>query len=193
MFQKNPDESAIRFAAKVLVGKRYEDFETFRLVFRYFLNLCYLYPYVIDICDLFVELVVDVFPEKIDEFKYILKGSIEAMLEEHIPYHRSDVMAWGIYLMIKCNIEFDKWEKISDSVLKTQDVIACLLMFLYLKANNKNTDKFEALLKRVDLKKWWLYEYEVKRILNKPLACAEMEKLRKAKITFLSNFIINRL
>ena len=54
LFRINPNESTIRYAAQVLKRGKYTDYQTFEIVLRYFFNLCFLFPYVTDMCYKFI-------------------------------------------------------------------------------------------------------------------------------------------
>ncbi len=186
LFQKNPNESPIRYAVRVLGNKAYKDYSTYILILRYFLNLCFLFPYVIDICDDLVRIGIKTFPKKEAEIKKMLKKSLEAILSEHIKYYRSDVITWSLFLGIKYNLIFADFDKLTQEILKTEDCIPILMCFLYCKINGRNIIDFIKLLKNVDQNEWWLYIYELSRIENYKLVDVNMEKLRKVNITFLS-------
>ena len=101
LFIENPSESPIRYAAKVLMKKKYKEYTAYNLILRYFLNLCFLYPYVIDICDDIISLGIKTFPTKADGIKEILMKSLHEILKEHVEYRRSDV--------ITTNKDFSNW------------------------------------------------------------------------------------
>jgi hypothetical protein len=61
LFMENPRESPIRYAIQVIRKKKYTDYETFHIVFQYYLNLCFLYPYIVDICHEFLYTVLKSF------------------------------------------------------------------------------------------------------------------------------------
>ena len=193
LFKKNPDESSIRYAAKVLSGKKYIDYSAYRIVLRYFLNLCFLYPYVIDICDNFISIGIRSFPENEKAIKAVLKNAIEVFLNEHVNYRRSDVMTWSLFLAIKYGVKIKQFAKISKEILRSKDVISLLICFVYAKINKENIDAFIDLLNKVDLDEWWLYDYEIKRIQKQKLKSPELEKMRKAKVSFLSDEINTKL
>ncbi len=195
LFRENPDESPIRYAAQVLKKKKYEDYLAYSIILRYFLNLCFLYPYTIDICDEFIKIGVTAFHEAEDKIKNILKSAIEKILKEHIKYRRSDVITWCLFLAIKYDIKLTNFSKIGLDILKIKDCIPALMGFLYAKINEEDITKFLDLVNTINGNKWWLYIYEINRINKGSFknpekeSFPEMEMLRKAKITFLSNEI----
>lgn len=193
LFRENPSGSPIRYAAQVLKKKIYKEYTTYKLILRYFLNLCFLYPYVIDICDDLISLGIKTFPIQADEIKEILKKSLHKILKEHVEYRRSDVITWSLFLAIKYNLVLDEIDKFSNQILKTNDCIPILMCYLYREINKKDNTKFTNLLDKVNENEWWLYVYEVSRIGKRKLLNSEMEKFRNKKITFLSDEIISRL
>jgi hypothetical protein len=193
LFRKNPEESSIRYAAKVLTKKKYEDYLTYTMILRYFLSLCFLFPYVIDICDEFASIGINTFNSHINEIKEILLHALTKMLDEHVSYHRSDVITWCLFLAIKYEIKLVNYEKIACSILKTKDCIPNLLVYLYAKVNKKNINKFLGLMKNVDLSEWWLFVYEISRIENLELKDRIMEKMRTQNVSFLVDEILKKL
>ena len=193
LFRENPDESPIRYATQVLKKKEYGDYSAYNLILRYFLNLCFLYPYIIDICDEFIKIGIITFPKAEDKIKNILKSAIEKILKEHIKYRRSDVIAWCLFLAIKYDIRLADFSKIGSDILKIKDCIPALMGFLYAKINGAKITGFLDLVDNVDENKWWLYIYEINRINKTSFPNSEMEKMRKAKITFLSDEINQKL
>lgn len=193
LFRKNPSESPIRYAAKVLTNKKFKDYKTYELIMRYLFNLCFLFPYVVDICDDLINRGIQAFPIRAPEIKKILKESVQRMLKEHTKYRRSDVITWSIFLCIKYNVKLANTDSISSEILKTEDCIPTLLCYLYCKVEGKEIQAFLEKLEEVDKSEWWLYIYEVSRVEKKNLKDPNLEKLRKAKISFLSQAIIEKL
>lgn len=194
LFAKNPGDSTIRYAVKVLKNKKYKNYSVYKLVLRYFLNLCFLYPYVLDVCDDFIEIGLDKFSNSFDEIKSILEVSLGKIIDEHIKYGRSDVVTWAIFIAIKYNLAIKEFEKIAPKVIKSQDCIPNLMCYLYLTINEKDVTSFLGLLDRYQDGGWWLFNYEVKRIEGLPIVnCVEMERLRGRKISFLSDAILAKL
>ena len=193
LFRKNPEESSIRYAAKALSSKKYSDYSTYAVILRYFLNLCFLYPYVIDICDEFSKIGIDSFRARESDIKNTLCNSLEKMLKEHVKHHRSDVITWSLFLAIKYNLKLSNYDEIAIDILNTQDCIPALMAFLYTKINKGKVDNFTKLLRKIDQNEWWLYAYEISRAEGIALKDSEMEKLRKKNISFLGQEIEQRL
>ena len=193
LFQKNPSESPIRYAAKVLIGKKYVDFSSYNLILGYFLNLCFLFPYVLDICDGLMEIGIRRFPGWEKQIKERVQESLEKILIEHVKYNRSDVLTWGLFLAIKYDLTFASFSKLSKKILKTKDCIPALMCYLYQKSKKGNIQDFLDILGKVDEGEWWLFNYEVSRMEGRPISNTEMERFRQARITFLSQEILGSL
>jgi hypothetical protein len=193
LFRKYPNESSIRYATQVLKKKKYRDYSIYKLVLRYFLNLTYLFPYIIDTCDDLIAHGIANFESHKNEIIEALEASFAKILKEHVKYRRSDIITWCVFLAIKYNLSINNFDKLEKEILKTNDSISTLMSFLYKKIQNENVDYYRNMISRVDASEWWLFVYEISRIENIELRNVEMEKLRNADITFLSNEIALRL
>ncbi len=193
LFEKNPNESSIRYAAQVLKKKKFKNYSTYKLVLRYFLNLSFLFPYIIDTCDSLIEMGLNSFKTKKTEIKLIGQEAFEKILKEHSMYRRSDTITWSLFLAIKYELDIANFAKIEKEILKTRDPVPTLMVYLYKKIKKEKIDFYKKLVSDVNLNEWWLFVYEVSRIENIKLIDVEMEKIRNAKITFLSNEIISRI
>ena len=91
---KNPGDSPIRYAVKVLSKKKYTDNEVMSFTIMYLSRICYIYPYFIDILD---EILERNKPDK--ETKQLLSREINSIIWEHIDYSRSDVCC-GEYALL---------------------------------------------------------------------------------------------
>jgi len=193
LFEKNPNESSIRYATQVLKKKKYEDYSIYKLVLRYFLNLSFLFPYIIDTCDDLVEKGKKFSKVEQNEIKTCLEKAFEKILNEHTKYRRSDAITWSLFLSIKSGLTISNFTKIEKEILKTKDPISVLMVYLYKKTRKENIDSYKKLILKVDESEWWLFVYEISRIENIKMQNSEMEKIRNAKITFLSSVITSRL
>lgn len=193
LFEKNPSESSIRYAAKVLNNKKFVDYSTYKLVLRYFLNLTFLFPYIVDTCDQLIFQGVNSFKSDIAEINSILEGALEIILTEHIKYRRSDAIVWSLFLAIKYRLTVPNFTKIERSILKTNDPISVLMAFLYKRVRKENTNIYKNLISEVNNDEWWLFVYEISRIENLRINNLNMEKIRNSNITFLSNELISSI
>ena len=193
LFEKNPDESSIRYAAQVLKKKNYKDYPTYKLVLRYFLNLSFLFPYIIDTCDFLIGRGLIIFKNQKTEIKIIVQEAFEKVLREHSKYRRSDAITWCLYLAIEYELVINNFTKIENDILKTKDPIPVLMVYLYKKVRKETIDYYKKLILKVDASEWWLFVYEISRIENIQLSDTEMEKIKNAGITFLSDEITLRL
>jgi hypothetical protein len=164
LFRLNPDGSSIRFAAKTISTKKYSDFSTYSIVLSYFLNICYLFPYVIDICEAFLVQGIQTFPNFRDQIIKTINNALSIILFEHVKYNRSDVVSRVFYLAIKYSLTIEKYGEIERKVVENDDCVPMLMCFLYCKNNFKNTNKFKELFERNKANpSWWLYSFEVGR------------------------------
>jgi hypothetical protein len=190
LFVENPGESSIRFAAQTIKKKEFGDYDSFNLVFSYFLNLCFLYPYVTDICGDFIEKGLEKFPEKEDEIKEKAQTAFSKHILEHIKNTRSDALVWSIFYSIKFDLEIPNWTKLQVKILKSQDCVSTLLTYLYCKKRGIN---FPDITSQLDFNTWWLFIYEYYRIEGRSLRSkdSEFEKMRLKNISFLNDEILN--
>lgn len=185
LFKENPNESPIRYALKVLSKKRFDDFESFELVFSYILNLCFLFPYVIDMLGRFIELGLSEFPQQKEKTMMLLQRSINHVVNEHIRFARTDAIAWALAYAVKYDLNIEGTNNIKEVALSQEDY--CVLLVLYVFQKNRGEDTgFVDLDKIKDTPEAWLLEYEYR--LHEDIAYENnqfMEQLRKAKISFL--------
>lgn len=193
LFRGNPSGASIRYACQVIKKKPFKDYKSYEMILRYFLNLCFLYPYIIDICDDLIGIGISTFPSKTTTIKKLVGKSLAGILKEHTKYRRSDVVTWSFFLAIKYDLHIANLKDITSEVLDAADCIPTLMCYLYRKANRKGVKRFSSKRTQVDEKEWWLFVYELSRIEKIKIANEEMEKLRKKKITFLSDDITKNI
>lgn len=194
LFNNNPDESSIRYAAKIILSKKFTDYSTYILILKYFLNLCYLYPYIIDVIDDLVEIGLNKFPVQHLAIKENLKNSLGTIIKEHSQYHRSDVMTWGIFMLIKYDIYIGDYKTIQKRIILTKDCVSCLLSYIYCKVYQLSIIEYKDVFnsRKAD-KSWWLYTYEYCRLEKLPLVEEELEKTRVGGISFLCKTLTEKL
>lgn len=186
LFKINPDESTIRYATQVIKNKQFKDFETYKLVLRYFLNLSFLFPYIIDTCDDLIYRGLLTFKSKETEIKDSLQVAFKKILEEHSKNRRSDALTWCLFLVIKFGLTINNFNKIEKDILRTKDPIPILMCYLYNKIIKNDVSKYIKLISDVDDSEWWLFVYEVSRIEGLRLDNDNMERIRKDNISFIS-------
>ena len=187
---KNPNKSSVRYAVTIIQKKRLTNYKNFKIIFTYIFNLCVLHPYIVDLCDKIIDYALEAFPKYREEIKKEALKLIRTLFEEHLPYSRSDVIAWSLFLAIKYDLCISDFSKFSKKILKNKDPIPALICYLYSKKNGLDPFEFTGLIDQVDKDEWWLYVYEVSRIENKELKDdSEMEKLRKAGVSFLGEIL----
>ncbi|MFA5859074.1 MAG: RNA-directed DNA polymerase [Elusimicrobiota bacterium] len=193
LFEKNPNESSIRYATQILKKKKYKDYSIYKLVLRYFLNLSFLFPYILDTCDELISRGINSFRSNNSDIKAIIEEAFTKILEEHTKYRRSDVITWSMFLAIKYDLSIQNFSRIEKDIVKTKDPIPSLMAYLYKKIRKENIVSYKSMVSKVDENEWWLFSYEICRIEKIALRNTEMEKARRAKITFLSSEITSKL
>lgn len=195
---EHPDESSIRYAAKVLVGKPIKDWNTYQILLGYFLNLTYLYPYVADIAVNLVDTGINTFGQRSNEIKRQAQEFVNVFLIEHSAYKRSDALVWSILLAISHDLELTDIDSLVDHYEK--DACSTTLLYFYTIKNRASTKKFDELFKslnsqsenelgagkKADYGDMWLFIYEYSRINGFSLSIEGLEKARIDGITFLS-------
>lgn len=189
LFKENPSASAIRYAVRVVINKPFKnDINSFLLIVRYYLNLCYLYPYVIDFCDQFLLIGFKLFHDYSEIIKKMFEESLNKILSEHIKYNRSDVIAWILYISIKHKLELESIEDITNEIISNDDCIPSLLCFLYRKAHSQDNSEFQKLFSsKEDSSEWWLFIYEYGRLMNATFKDRFYEMMRQNNVSFLSS------
>ena len=188
---KNPGDSPIRYAVKVLSKKKYTDNEVMAFTIMYLSRICFIYPYFIDIFD---DILARNKPDK--DTRYLLSKEINSIMQEHVDYSRSDVALWGIYLAIKYKFKIKKYVSYSNKLLKARDCLPVLFAYKYAKKTKRSTKKYYELVAKLIAEKnedeWWLYIYQLyidsprKQVLKKIAYKDYYEDMRKGKVTFVN-------
>ena len=124
---KNPGDSPIRYAVRVLSKKKYTDNEVMAFTIMYLSRICYIYPYFIDIFD---DILKRNKPDK--ETRFLLSKEINSIMWEHVDYSRSDVAMWGIYLALKYKFEIKEYTNYSKKLIDGRDCLPVLLAYEYI-------------------------------------------------------------
>ncbi|WP_299619302.1 RNA-directed DNA polymerase [uncultured Tenacibaculum sp.] len=194
---ENPNDSAIKYATRILSKKTYTSKDTLIYLIMYLSRVCFIFPYFIDVFDeILSKNSLD------DDLTLLIKKEINSILKEHKEYSRSDVSLWGIQLAIKYNFEIENFEEYSDYLIEERDCLPVLLCYSYSKTNELNLDKYFSLIEQIIEEKiedeWWLYIYTLffdaptKPQFNS-IECKELySKMSEGNVQFLkSEFPIN--
>lgn len=155
---ENPNDSAIKYATRILSKKTYSSKDTFIYLIMYLSRVCFIYPYFIDVFDeILTKFTLD------EDLLLLIQKEINSIIKEHKEYSRSDVSLWGIHLALKYNFEIDNFEDYSDYLIEERDCLPVLLCYSYSKNKNINLDKYFSLVSELINEKiedeWWLYIY----------------------------------
>ena len=199
LFKKNPNESPIRYAVTVLSKKNIKDFITYKLILNYILNLCVLYPYIIDqLGDLILKGVHD-FKIRRKDILDSVEVILNQIIDEHILFARTDAIAWSFNYAIIYSLKINNSEKVMEIAQDQEDYTMLLMLYLYSKKNSLNMD-FDSIIKRIanmsdkEATEAWLFEYEYCRIENKPfLDNPFLEKIRNDRVSFLDKSLLGVL
>lgn len=205
LFIENPGESPIRYAVQVVRKKKYTDYETFRLVFQYYMNLCFLYPYIIDICHHFINIGIKKFSPRKKDILNEVEKFLNRFLVEHIPYRRTDAITWSFYNAIVFDLKIKNTNQIIKKV--KCDCVSLLMVYLYAKINKLNIQEFNKYYKNIenssvkffgngkkgDYSEMWLFVFEFSRLENKSLSISVLEEARGKDISFLSRNLLSKL
>jgi len=158
--KKNPNDSALKYAVKIISNKRFSDTDTYVFTLMYLSRICFIYPYFIDI---FYDLLNNNRPNR--KMISILAQEINTIMKEHLEYSRSDVALWGLFLAIKFNFNVDSFDRYSDYLIKDRDCLPVLLCYYYSKKRHLDTSKYFGLIREIIEEKqedeWWLYIYSL--------------------------------
>lgn len=189
---ENPGESPYKYAVKILSKKHYDE-TALKYVLLYLFRICFVFPYFIDVL---FDLLQNNHSKINDDLKSILKDEIEIVLNEHLPYGRSDVVLWCLFLATNYKIRIDQFEEISNRIIQERECLATLLCFRYSKQSGYELKKYYALIsKLIDEQiedEWWIYIYELFRLKPNYVACKRIKyrefylQLARNKITFFN-------
>lgn len=157
-----PDDSAIRYAVKVLANKKIVDNDVYAFIILSLSRICFIHPYFIDVFD-------EIFSNNkiTGKLKPSVEIEINSLMIEHIDYSRSDVALWGIFICIKNNLEILDFEQYSNKLIESRDCLPTLLCYYYSLKNQIDTDKYFDLIIEIIKEKaedeWWIYIYSLMR------------------------------
>ena len=178
LFKEDADNS-IRYALKTINKKDFSSYSVYKKIFKYFMNINFLYPSSIDLFAGFYEkrLDLNLENEQLNELGEELIIFIEKSIEEHLGYHRSDVITWLFYLSIVHDLHIKNF---SQEVLNTEDCVPILFSYLYDKKNKKDVGSYINLAKGVE-SSFWIFIYELYRL----------EDLEKNDFKYFPDYFIN--
>jgi hypothetical protein len=194
---KFPNDSAIRYAVKLLCNKSFIENDLYAFVILRLSRICFQFPYFIDLFD-------DIFETNpiTSKLKESITIEINSLIYEHSKYNRSDVALWGLYLAIKYNFEIKNFDDYSDQLINNRDCLPVLLCYLYAKKNTLNVKKFinniSDLISEKLEDEWWLYIFTLySDNKNKPafknISYKDFyNKLVERKISFLNSSLVSK-
>ncbi len=156
----NPNDSALRYAVKIISKKKFADNDIYIFTLMYLSRICFIYPYFIDV---FYEILENNPPNR--KMRSMLSKEINSILKEHLEYSRSDVALWGLFLAMKFDFKIENFKNYSDYLIKDRDCLPSLLCYYYAKNNGLDTDKYFDLIGEIITEKqeeeWWIYIYSL--------------------------------
>ena len=188
--ERNPGDSPIRYAVKILSKKVFKDNDSFAFVLMYLSRICFIYPYFIDVFNDILE------RNKLNkQMKQLVEREINALLNEHKKYSRSDVALWGLHLAMKYDFIIQNFDSYSDFLIEDRDCLPVLMCYEYAKRYGIRNKKYFNLIKDITTEKleeeWWIYIYTLycespRKAVFKPIKFKEVyEDMRKEKIRFI--------
>ncbi|MDD3190279.1 MAG: RNA-directed DNA polymerase [Candidatus Pacebacteria bacterium] len=209
LFKNGNNTHSIKYAMKMLSCKYYLDYDSYRIVLKYFGNLTFLYPYNIDSFDKLFS-IGNALDEK--KFKKDAEDIIELLLNEHIYSRKSDIMAWTLFLAIKYDLAIKNLTKKRNAIILSRDCVPTLMFFAYDKCKGNDYKNYyykiiRELIKDDVQSEWWIYIYEVfrsdqkkfRKSFRKALADGNVnyfdfyEKMAKDGVSFLNVIILDKL
>ena len=187
--KKNPNDSALRYAVKVISDKRFADNDVYVFTIMYLSRICFIYPYFIDV---FYEILNNNPPNA--KMIALFSKEINSILKEHLEYSRSDVALWGLFLAMKFNFKIESFNSYSDYLINDRDCLPSLLCYYYAAKNGLNTDKYfdliDDLIKEKQEEEWWIYIYTLfyengRKHIFRRIECKDFySELKKGKVEF---------
>ncbi len=160
LIKKNPDDSSLRYAVKIISNKKFIDNDVYIFTIMYLSRICFIYPYFIDV---FYEILKNNPPN--GKIITLLAKEVNSILNEHLEYSRSDVALWGLFLAMKFEFTIERFENYSNHIIKDRDCLPALLCYYYAKENSLSRDKYYDLINDIIKEKqeeeWWIYIYSL--------------------------------
>lgn len=208
LFKGGNNTHSIKYAIKMLSCKYYLDYDSYRIVLKYFGNLCFLYPYNIDSFDKLFSIGSALDKTK---FKKDAEEVIELILNEYIYSRKSDIIVWSLFLAIKYDLSIKNLIKKRNAIILSRDCVSILMFFTYDRYKGNSYENYyykiiKELIKDDVQSEWWIYIYEVfrsdqkrfRRSFKKALADEKVnyfdfyEKMAKDDISFLNPIILDK-
>jgi hypothetical protein len=177
MKSEKENSSILSYAIKVIASKSL-DYRTKNFYFKRLHHLILIYPYLLPYLD---EYVLSPFLYKTVQIKELLEDILDYSLEKNIPESTSYVF----FLALKYEIILDK--DYATEILKKEDCISMLLLYLYTQKQGRNIKVFRTKAKdlsNVDFDKFWLFIYEVLPYANLKDNFVHM---KKDKLSFIDD------
>lgn len=187
--KKNPNDSALRYAVKIISDKKFTDNDVYVFTLMYLSRICFIYPYFIDI---FYEILKNNPPS--NKMRLLLSKEVNSILKEHLEYSRSDVALWGLFISMKFDFKIENFKNYSDYLINDRDCLPALLCYYYSEKNGLDTDKYFVLIDEIIREKqeeeWWIYIYSLfyengrKHVFRRIKYKDFYKELKKGKVEF---------
>ncbi len=158
--ERNPDDSALKYAVKIISKKKFEDNDIYVFTIMYLSRICFIYPY-------FIDTFRDILKENPPSRKMVtlISREINSILKEHLEYSRSDVALWGLYLAVQYDFKITDYKKYSNYLINDRDCLPVLMCYYYAKENSYDTAKYFDLVSDLITEKqedeWWIFIYSL--------------------------------
>ena len=180
------DYAAVNYAIKVIKGKNLTD-RAKRLYVKKMLALALMYPYLLPLLE-----------ECIFQFSKSIQTELPEFLKllflQALKFNATDALAFSFYFALKYDLEFALPNKWANDIVSADDCVSTLLAWKYSKKHQHPLNAFEEKFNDINHSgvrnrdKFWLFLYEYARENSLPLAASDpdLERLRKADVSFMS-------
>lgn len=177
LMKSEKENSAILSYSIKIISSKYLGHQAKAFYFKRLHHLILLYPYLLPYLD---EFVIVPFNYKKAQIKELLDDIYDFSIQKSIP----EATSYVLYLAIKYNIDLNK--DYTKKILKREDCISMLLLYLYKKKHCQSLRKIKKKaedLKSVDFDKYWLFIYEV---LPKNKLKDQFVNMKSDKLSFIT-------
>ena len=181
--RQSPDGSVLKYALKSLLKQSVDDSAKVDIL-HFALQLCFHHPILIPIL---AGILKDFSEQNIDEFA----PQLQELAFQNAIFHRSDGIVWSLYFLAMHKIEFE--DKVVEEVLKTQDSLPLLMIYVY--GNDNQKMKIIQTVKDIinggdnfEFDQHWMLLYQLYRdgkILNPYVEEDSFDVLKNAGVSFV--------
>lgn len=150
--KNNPDESVLKYATKVVIGKKKTDI-AMETCIQYILQLSFYYPVLVSMLN--KSLTTSLFDGR------RCPKQLNDLLQDSIVYRRSDIMCWILFYLLRHDMLLRKDQ--AEGIVETEDAFALTLLSLFPEYANSVVTFAEQLDSDdpYELDQYWILRYQL--------------------------------